>query len=122
MSQPMIAVRDVPASARWYTELLGCESDHGRADFDRIVSAGRVLLMLHRLQADEHGLTRKEDDVIGNGVLLWFFVSDIDRVYGRAMGMDVPIIVEPHRNPMAGWTEFTAEDPDGYRLAIASFL
>jgi catechol 2,3-dioxygenase-like lactoylglutathione lyase family enzyme len=27
--QPLIAVRDVEASSRWYQSLLGCKSGHG---------------------------------------------------------------------------------------------
>jgi hypothetical protein len=27
--QPLICVRDVEASSRWYQQLLGCRSDHG---------------------------------------------------------------------------------------------
>jgi catechol 2,3-dioxygenase-like lactoylglutathione lyase family enzyme len=51
-SEPMIAVRDVRASAAWYKKVLGCESDHGRRDFDRLVDGERVLLMLHQFAAE----------------------------------------------------------------------
>lgn len=120
-SEPMIAVRDVPASVCWYLELLDCENDHGRSDFDRVVHEGEVLLMLHKMEGDEHGLSRPAGDAVGAGFLLWVFVPDIEPVYRRAQGMGVPVIVEPHHNPQAGWKEFTVQDPDGYRVAIASW-
>lgn len=120
-SEPMIAVRNVPASACWYAKLLNCENDHGRSDFDRIVSNGQVLLMLHQLEADEHGLNRSTDVSAGNGFLLWIFVADVEAVFRRAKQMNARFLVEPHENPQAGWTEFTVEDPDGYRVAIASW-
>jgi predicted enzyme related to lactoylglutathione lyase len=118
-SEPMIAVHDVPASAAWYRELLGCTSDHGRPDFDRLMDEGRVLLMLHKTQAEEHGLTNPVPGAIGSGVLLWIYVEDLDAIFRRAKRLKAAIIVEPHANPQAGWREFTVRDPDGYHVAIA---
>ena len=115
----MIAVRDVPASAAWYRKLFGCTSDHGRPDFDRLVSEGRVLLMLHQTQAEEHGLTRPVPGSVGSGFLLWVYVDDLDAVFLRAKALRAPIVSEPHANPQAGWREFTVCDPDGYHVAIA---
>lgn len=118
-SEPMIAVRDVPASARWYRQLLACENDHGRNDFDRLVADGRVLLMLHQPHAEEHGLTKPVPSAVGSGVLLWFYVDDLDAAYSRAKRLKAAIVVEPHDNPQTGWREFTLRDPDGYSLALA---
>ena len=36
--QPLIAVRDVPASSRWYQQLLGCASGHGGREFEQLVN------------------------------------------------------------------------------------
>ena len=49
-TQPLIAVRNVRASSRWYAELLGADPlpDHEHRDiYDRIWRAGRLLLQLH---------------------------------------------------------------------------
>lgn len=116
--EPMILVRDVPASASWYTSFLGCSNDHGRTDFDRIVHEGRVLLMLHQMDAEEHGFSQLRE-VVGEGFLLWIFVPDADLMYQRALDLNIPILRNPHYNSQAGWKEFTVQDPDGYRLAIA---
>ena len=118
-SEPMIAVRDVPASAAWYRKLLDCTNDHGRPDFDRVIKDDRVLLMLHQTQAAEHGLTKPVPGATGSGFLLWIYVDDLDEVYERAKKLKAPIVVEPHTNPQAGWREFTVRDPDGYHLAFA---
>jgi catechol 2,3-dioxygenase-like lactoylglutathione lyase family enzyme len=119
-SEPMIAVRDVRASAAWYCELLGCESDHGREDFDRLVDpeSGEVLLMLHQTAALEHGLAAPGHGVEGNGFLLWIHVDDLDAVLARVRKLRVPIVVAPHANPQAGWREMTVRDPDGYHVAL----
>lgn len=56
-AQPLIAVRDVRASSRWYAELLGADAlpDHPHRDvYDRIWRAGRLLLQLHAWDAEEH--------------------------------------------------------------------
>jgi hypothetical protein len=47
-AQPLIAVRDVRASSRWYTELLGADSlpEHEHRDlYDRTSCSGRLLLI-----------------------------------------------------------------------------
>jgi catechol 2,3-dioxygenase-like lactoylglutathione lyase family enzyme len=120
-SEVMIAVRDVPKSAAWYRQLLACESDHGRSDFDRLVADGRVLLMLHQLDAAEHGLPAPVEGAVGSGVLIWIYVDDLKAVVERARTMKAPIVVEPHANPQTGWREFTLRDPDGYHVAMAEF-
>ncbi len=33
--QPLIAVKDVEASSRWYQRLLGCRSAHGGREYER---------------------------------------------------------------------------------------
>jgi catechol 2,3-dioxygenase-like lactoylglutathione lyase family enzyme len=115
----MIAVSDVPASVAWYRSLLGCANDHARADFDRLVHDDRVLLMLHRRQAAEHGLPEPAPGAEGSGFLLWIYVSDLDGVYERARRLKARVVKRPHLNAQAGWREFTVRDPDGYHVAIA---
>jgi catechol 2,3-dioxygenase-like lactoylglutathione lyase family enzyme len=119
-TEAMIAVRDVPASAAWYRRLLGCRTDHGRPDFDRLIDpdGGGVLLMLHQLQGEEHGLTAPVPGAAGSGVLLWFYVDDLDAAFERAGKLAAPVVVPPHDNPQTGWRELTIRDPDGYHLAL----
>ena len=47
--QPMIAVKDVEASSRWYQRLLGCESGHGGKEYERLVCEGELILQLLHL-------------------------------------------------------------------------
>jgi catechol 2,3-dioxygenase-like lactoylglutathione lyase family enzyme len=120
-SEVMIAVRDVPASAAWYRKLLGCQNDHGGREFDRLVEGDRVLLMLHQLEAKEHGLPEPVPGAVGSGILIWIYVDDLSAVVQRAKVLNAPIVVEPHANPQTGWREFTVRDPDGYHVALAEF-
>lgn len=36
--QPLIAVRGVEASSRWYQRLLGCRSGHGGREYEQLVT------------------------------------------------------------------------------------
>ena len=53
-SQTMIAVRDVEASSRWYQHLLGLQSDHGGPHYERLLSAGVLVLQLHDRETEHH--------------------------------------------------------------------
>ena len=119
-SEPMIAVRDVPASAAWYCRLLDCTADHGRSDFDRLVQDGEMLLMLHTWGGGEHGgMKDPGDGAVGNGFVLWLRVNDVDAIHARAVELGAEILTPPWDNPQAGWRECSLRDPDGYVIAVA---
>lgn len=120
-SEPMIAVRDVRASSRWYKELLEADNDHDRDDFDRITADGKVMLMLHHWDVDHGAFSKTPRSNPGAGFLLWIFTDRLDAIRERAASMCVEIAKEPWQNERAGWREFTLVDPDGYRVAIAQF-
>lgn len=119
LCQPMLGVKDVAASANWYKQLLAAENDHGGNEFDRIVSSGKVLLMLHHLPAPDHGMREPTPETAGSGMLLWIYVDDLDAVFQRAVDLQAEFITQPRENPLAHCREFTLADPDGYRLVIA---
>jgi hypothetical protein len=79
-AQPLIAVRDVRASSRWYTELLAEDSlpEHDHRDYyDRISSSGRLLLQLHAWDEEGHpNLVNAAAAPVAHGVVLWFRVED----------------------------------------------
>src|SRR4051794_40480017 len=87
-AQPLIAVRDVRASSRWYSELLGADPlpEHRHRDlYDRITLSGRLLLQLHAWDAEQHpNLINADAAPAGHGVLLWFQVDDFDSAVQRA--------------------------------------
>jgi|SRR5215831_7141708 len=121
--QPLISVRDVEASSRWYQRLLGCQSAHGGPEYERLVSDGQLVLQLHRWDVEhQHGAI---GDPHGNGVLLWFETSDFDAAVARATGLQAEVILPRHRNPPDGnggpnhW-EIWLRDPDGYTVVLAS--
>ena len=123
-SQPLIAVRDVRTSRRWYQELLGVrgmpEHEH-RNSYDRMLVDGQIILQLHSWDEDNHpNLVNADAAPNGHGVLLWFEVDDFDAAVERARSLRAEVIEEPHVNPQAGHREIWLRDPDGYVVVVAS--
>jgi catechol 2,3-dioxygenase-like lactoylglutathione lyase family enzyme len=124
--QPLICVRDVEASSRWYQRLLGCQSGHGGAQYEQLVASGELLLQLHRWDTEHHhGAIGNPDLAHGNGVLLWFEVEDFDAAAARARELGAEIVLPRHRNPPEDnggpnhW-ELWLRDLDGYTVVLAS--
>jgi hypothetical protein len=125
--QPLICVRDVEASSRWYQSLLGCQSAHGGPEYERLVSQGRLILQLHRWDVEHHHGPIGNPDLkpYGNGVLLWFEIGDFAAAVARAKEMNAEIVMPRHRNPPDGnggpnhW-ELWLRDPNGYTVVLAS--
>ncbi len=123
-SEPLIAVRDVKASRRWYQELLGVhglpEHEH-RHSYDRMLCDGQLILQLHAWDEENHpNLVNADAAPPGHGVLLWFEVDDFDAAVERARSLRARVVEEPHVNPNAGHREMWIRDPDGYVVVIAS--
>ncbi len=122
-AQPLIAVRNVRASSRWYAELLGADSlpEHRHRDlYERISLSGQLILQLHAWDEENHpNLVNANAAPAGHGVLLWFQVDDFDAVVARARALRTEIIEEPHVNPKPQHREMWLRDPDGYVVVIA---
>lgn len=123
-AQPLIAVRDVRESSRWYAELLGADSlpDHPHRDrYDRILCSGQLVLQLHAWDEEDHpNLVHRDAAPPGHGVVLWFQVDDFDAAVERARGLGAEIVLEPHFNPAPQHREIWLRDADGYVVVIAS--
>ena len=123
-AQPIIAVRDVRGSSRWYSQLLAVDSlpDHSHRDvYDRISCSGRLVLQLHAWDEEDHpNLTNADAAPPGHGVLLWFQVDDFDAAVARARGLGAQVIEEPHVNPAPRHKEIWLRDPDGYVVVVCS--
>ena len=120
-SQPLIAVTDVEASSRWYQRLLGCQSAHGGAEYERLVRDGVLVLQLHRFGVEhDHGPIGDPDDKpYGNGVLVWFEVDDFDAAVGRAGEMKASIVRPRQRHDGAKHWQIWLRDPDGYVVVLS---
>jgi predicted enzyme related to lactoylglutathione lyase len=125
--QPLIAVKDVRASTRWYAQLFGfthAVSVHD-ALYQRMmaqdVDGERIALQLHAWDEENHpNLTNRAKAPVGHGVLIWFQVSDIDTVIASAARLNAKILHGPERNENSGAMEVWMEDLDGYVVVAAS--
>jgi catechol 2,3-dioxygenase-like lactoylglutathione lyase family enzyme len=116
----MVVVRDVPASSRFYQQVLGAESGHGGDAYDQIVVDGEMVLQLHHVDVeDHHGPLADPDQPFGNGVLLWFEVSDFDAAVERVRATSAQVVTDVHTNPNADQPEIWIRDPDGYLVVLA---
>ncbi|MGO9831175.1 MAG: VOC family protein [Myxococcaceae bacterium] len=126
-AQPLIAVRDVEASARWYSELLGAQrtsvtmrSDHGHL-YDRLIDRGSLILQLHAWDEEHHpNLVNADAAPVGHGVLLWFEVDDLDAAVERARSLNAEVVEKLHFNPAPRHRELWLRDRDGYVVVLAS--
>jgi extradiol dioxygenase family protein len=120
---PLICVRDVEVSSRWYQQLLGCESGHGGSEYERLNSNGQLVLQLHKWEVEHHHgpLGDPELKPYGNGVLLWFELGEFNAAVKRAEEMNVEV-VKPSYLSENGNFEFWLRDPDGYSVVLTSLL
>jgi hypothetical protein len=130
-SQPLIYVKDVEVSSKWYCTLLGADSGHGGGEYERIMDPKRpdkkdlystehLLLQLHSWEEDHHhGTPGDRSAPVGNGLLLWFLVDDFDEVVKRATKLKAPVVTAAHLNPNAQQWEMWVRDPDGYVVVVA---
>ncbi|MEO5769156.1 MAG: VOC family protein [Polyangia bacterium] len=136
-AQPLIVVRDVAVSSRFYKRLLGCGSGHGetqdrhaRFEYERLVDprlhhtkwgSDGLILQLHAWDVDHHhGRMADPAQPVGNGVLLWFEIDDFDAAVVRARDLGARVIRDVHVNPNPQHRELWIADPDGYTVVIAS--
>ena len=118
--QPLIAVRDVEKSSRWYQTLLGCTSGHGGREYERLMRGDDFIMQLHAWGAHEHPPLMKPDAApVGHGVLLWFQVDDFDAALKRARALKPKFLDELLVNDSANQRETWLYDPDGYVVVLA---
>lgn len=120
--QPLLTVRDVRASSRFYQRLLGCKSGHGGVEYEQLVDrAGAMILQIHAWDAHEHPhLGDPASASRGNGVVLWFEVDDFTDAVARARALSAEVLEGPAVNPNANHREIWLRDPDGYVVVLAS--
>jgi catechol 2,3-dioxygenase-like lactoylglutathione lyase family enzyme len=119
-AQPLIAVRDVERSSRWYQQLLGCQSGHGGNEYEQIVKDGEIILQLHAWDVHGHpNLCNISAAPHGFGVLLWFQLSAFDAAVEQARALGAAILEGPYVNTRANHRECWIRDPDDYVVVLA---
>ncbi len=117
---PLLCVRDVEASSRWYQHLLDLKSGHGGQEYERLERDGMVVLHLHRWDVGHHHGPFGNPDArpYGNGVVLWVEIEDFDAVATRAE--DLRSVVRPRSAGGNSNFEIWVRDPEGYLIVLES--
>lgn len=121
--QPLICVRDVAASSRWYQDVLGLSSGHGGPEYEQLLADGRMVMQLHAWEVHEHPHLGSADlQNRGNGAALWFQTEHFDQALARIKaqtGHAAQVLEGPLVNPLARHREIWLRDPDGYVVVVA---
>jgi hypothetical protein len=119
---PIIAVKDVEASSKWYQSVFDCRSMHGGKRFDILVSENdEILICLHQWGKDEHPTMTNPNVTPGNGLILYMRTENMNMIRQNAEKIGCSIEEDIHLNPNSRKKEFSIRDPDGYYLTITEF-
>lgn len=119
---PIIAVKDVETSAKWYQTVFNWRSLYGGKKFDILVSENNEIIMcLHQWGEDEHPTMMNPNITPGNGLILYFRTENMPVIRQNVEKLAWPIEEDVHLNPNSTKMEFSLRDPDGYYLTITEF-
>ncbi|MDQ8747655.1 glyoxalase [Elizabethkingia miricola] len=118
-TETIIAVKNVSASSAFYQKLLECSSAHGGETFEILKDDNTVILCLHKWGEHEHPTMIDAEKENGNGLILFFRVSNINRILENAKNMHASIEKEIHYNENSLKNQFILRDPDNYYLIIS---
>lgn len=78
-----------------------------------------LVLQLHTREGDAaHGPLADPSVAVGNGVVMWFELSDLDGALDRISASGAEVERPVHVNPMAHHREVWLRDPDGFRVVL----
>lgn len=119
---PIIAVKDIDISSKWYQRVFGFRRTHGGDEFAVIASQNdEIVLCLHKWGAHEHPTMTDPAITEGNGLILYFRVEDLNRIRQNVKIMGLQVAEELHFNTNSQRQEFSLRDPDDYYLTITEF-
>lgn len=121
-TDPIIAVKDVEQSSKWYQSIFACKSIHGGGRFDVLVTeTSEVLICLHQWGEHEHPTMVNQEIPAGNGLILYFRTKKLDLIHQNAKENGATFEEAIRVNPNTNKREFSLRDPDGYYLIISEY-
>ena len=119
---PIIAVKDVEASSKWYQQIFGFRKTHGGNEFAVLESEDDgILLCLHKWGEHHHPTMINPGITPGNGLILYFRTDDMETLRQKIDKIGSVVEEDVHLNPNSLKKEFSIKDPDGYYLTITEF-
>jgi uncharacterized glyoxalase superfamily protein PhnB len=118
---PKFTVRDLHASIRWYTEVLGFIVGEEWKDGGQLkgveLKAGAVTLML-----DQDDFAKGRDRVLGDGVRLYCrTIQNLDQLAEGIRTRGGAMTQMPTDQPW-GARDLVIQDPDGYKITLFADL
>jgi hypothetical protein len=119
---PIIAVKNIQVSSKWYQSVFNWKSLHGGDHFDILVDENNeIVLCLHPWEQDEHPTMMNPGITPGNGLILYFRTNNMRAIRQNVENLGCAIEEEIHPNPNSSKQEFSLKDPDGYYLIVSDF-
>lgn len=119
---PIIAVKDVEESSKWYQAIFDCSSIHGGTEFDVLVSKeSEIFLCLHKWGAHEHPTMKNSNITPGNGLILYFRIENMEEIRQNLNRIGYAVETEIQLNSNSRKKQFSVIDPNGYYLTISEF-
>lgn len=116
---PMIAVKNVEASAEWYRKIFGFNNAHGGNHFAVLTTKNNeIILCLHAWEMDRHPTMTNPNITTGNGLLLYFRTADWKEIKQNLDKIGWTLEEEIHLNTNSLKREFSFRDPDGYFIIV----
>jgi predicted enzyme related to lactoylglutathione lyase len=108
-----LQVRDLDASARFYTERLGLTPAPAGPPGAVVFTTQPIPFALREPAVDLDATSR-----LGWGVALWLKAEDVDQLHDDLVKHEVPIVTAPFDGPFG--RTFAFADPDGYVVTLHS--
>jgi predicted enzyme related to lactoylglutathione lyase len=105
---PILRVRDLSASVRYYVDVLGFSADWGDDEGSAMASVsrdGRAIMLCRQDQGEP-------------GTWIWIGVEDVEPLYRQLAARGAQIVEPPTNHPWA--YEMRVRDPDGHVLRFGS--
>ena len=119
---PIIAVKNVVESSKWYQDIFDLRSKHGGDEFDILVDKNdEVILCLHKWGEHEHPTMQTSNMNGGNGLILYFRTKNMEQIREKLRVKNHNVEREIELNPNSRRKEFSFRDLDGYYITIADF-
>ena len=78
------------------------------------------ILSLHKWSVHGHPTLSDPKLKVGNGLILYFVVDDLNLIWEKAKKLNVKIEEELHLNANSGRREFSVRDIDDYYVSICT--
>lgn len=116
---PIIAVKNVTQSSKWYQDVFGFRSRHGGDEFEMLHDpADQLILCLHKWEVHHHPSMSDNSVGVGNGLILYLSTSRLDAIREKLALMNYQVDSEIALSPVSHRREFALRDPDGYHILV----